>query len=205
VRRGGQLEWHRASSFAFVADDIIETPAPQPIHVAEVVSEGLVEAKSGGFKFPDGTVQATANEYNIAQLGIHIPTSVSIPVNQRLRWPDGVTAVKVDPLNQVDTVLRRITPKRAGYYKCYARTTAGQAGVTFVEAIIFKNGVNVSSGLHNYPTDAGYLQSQTTELIQMNGTTDYLECGIRVNVTAGTGNVDLQDGSGSLLVEFASP
>jgi hypothetical protein len=189
-----------------VADDIIETPAPQPIHVAEVVSEGLVEAKAGGFKFPDGTVQATANEYGVAQYSVFCPNSLSIAVNQRAPWPDGVEVRQiVDPLGMVDPVLRRITPKRAGYYKAYVVATAGQAGVNFVEAIVYKNGANIASGLHSYPTDAGYLQSQTTVLVQMNGTTDYLQCGLRVNNVSGAGNVDMRDGGGILIVEFVSP
>jgi hypothetical protein len=206
VRRGGQLEWHRASSFAFVADDIIETPTPQPLHVANLESDGLVEAKAGGFKFPDGTVQTTANFFGIAQYQVYAAGSTPIASNGRAPWPATMELRGVvDPMGWFDQATRRIIPKRPGKYKVYTVATAGQAGVSFIEAIPFKNGGNMSGGLHNYPTDIGYLQAQNTILLDMNGTTDYLQCGVRVNNVAGSGSIDLQDGGGLIIVEFVSP
>ena len=65
----------------------------------------------------------------------------------------------------------RFTPSVAGYYQVNAAVYVSTAP-SFLQAIIYKNGSSASSGSHcNQPT----FSSNSSDLIYMNGTTDYLE------------------------------
>jgi len=64
----------------------------------------------------------------------------------------------------------RFTPNVAGYYLIHGAIR--WENITAANALIYKNGVIHSSGSHG---NVGTYQSNTTDLVYLNGTTDYVE------------------------------
>jgi hypothetical protein len=85
----------------------------------------------------------------------------------------------------------RFTPNVAGYYQVNT-TIAGQAStaLTIILGQIYKNGSSFTYGLLNFNT-GGNARYTMTDLIYMNGTTDYLEVYARAD---GTGTVSFSSG-----------
>lgn len=137
----------------------------------------------------------------VAQLNVNMQGLI-IPVNQRTIFTSGFSAL-YDPDGIINLSNGRITPKIPGAYEVYCVMTTGEASVMFVETCTFRNGVLVLSGLTTLasPDQVSYMQAQRTALILMNGTTDYLQLGCRVNDVDG-GTVNLTDGGGTLIVKL---
>ena len=90
----------------------------------------------------------------------------------------------------------RFTPSVAGYYQVNAAVYVNTAP-SFLQAIIFKNGSAVSAGSHcNQPT----FLSNSSDLIYMNGTTDYLE--LYAIQASGTTQTVTATGTGTFLSGF---
>ena len=80
----------------------------------------------------------------------------------------------------------RFTPNKAGYYEVTAQILFTGSG-TFGEVKIYKNGSAVSG--HRDAGQSGVGYATVTDLISMNGTTDYLEGYCYIQDGAGTENV----------------
>ena len=94
---------------------------------------------------------------------------------------EGTTKVAIDTISfdtegVVDIANSRIIPNLPGYYIVMGTVRADAVPVgRRVIATIFKNGVLVTFGIHVNQGAAGYSSSSASDLIYMNGTTDYLE------------------------------
>jgi hypothetical protein len=138
---------------------------------------------------------------SVAQLNVNL-AGISMPVNTRTILTSGFSAY-IDPDSIINVSNGRITPTIPGIYAVYAVFTTGAAGVTFAESCVYRNGTLVISGLAVVPTtNVAYLQAQRTGLLSLNGTTDYLQGGVRVTNAAGSGSIDLTDGGFSLIVQL---
>ena len=98
-----------------------------------------------------------------------------------------------DTLNAYNTSTYRYQPTIAGYYSCTACVTLASSNLYIV--VIFKTG-NETSGVGCYP---GYSMTplvcgiETTGIIYLNGSSDYIDCRIAATsaastVTPGTAN-----------------
>ena len=95
--------------------------------------------------------------------------------------PAPATKVLIDTISHdtegvVDTTSSRIIPNLPGYYIVMGnvRASAVPAGQR-VNALIYKNGELVTYGTIDIQGAAGHSSSSASDLIYMNGTTDYLE------------------------------
>ncbi len=99
-----------------------------------------------------------------------------------------------DTANCFDTINRRFTPNVAGYYLCsFSVQLAGPGTYTGSLALVhnlYKNGTVIEQ-LGVVSTSSGYPGLNTSKLIYMNGSTDYLELYIYTNA----GAVTVQGGS----------
>ena len=97
----------------------------------------------------------------------------------------GSTKILIDTISHdtegvVDTTNSRIRPNLPGYYVVMGnvRAIAVPDGHR-VNALIYKNGELVTYGTVDIQGAAGYSSSIASDLIYMNGTTDYLELRVR--------------------------
>lgn len=135
---------------------------------------------------------------HIAQLILNM-AGVIVPYNTHTILTTGHTpSTYTDPDNICTQTGAKITPKVAGWYLCRWQAGAGAVGVTYAEASIWKNGARVNGHGVSYPTNVGYLSATCTYIVYCNGTTDYLQVGIRVANQAGSGNTDLTDSGANL-------
>lgn len=78
-----------------------------------------------------------------------------------------------DTNNCFDTALYRFTPNVAGYYLISARFHGGTTSITSNYGYIYKNGSAYAQG--GLSASVSSAVQTTTELIYLNGTTDYVE------------------------------
>jgi hypothetical protein len=80
----------------------------------------------------------------------------------------------------------RFTPTVAGYYQING-SVSNAAGTSFLQALLYKNGIGSSSGTS---VGSAYI-SQSSDIIYLNGTTDYIELyaysGSTTNIDTGQG------------------
>ncbi len=81
-----------------------------------------------------------------------------------------------DPDGISDLTNKRITPDKAGYYQVNAgcRVTSVQIGAVLYTLAIYKNGSAVVQAMNN-PNDAGIVGAFVSDIIYLNGSTDYVE------------------------------
>jgi hypothetical protein len=93
------------------------------------------------------------------------------------------------------------TPTVAGYYQINARVR-GVVATTFtgLQTAIYKNGVSQSVVLLQATLGNGYNSHQVSDVIYMNGTTDYLEV---YTFLSGTGTVVLDNPNPSAACRFS--
>jgi hypothetical protein len=95
-----------------------------------------------------------------------------------------------DTNSNYDTSNYRFTPTVAGYYQVNnSFRTVGSALLTRVSAI-YKNGVQDSALNVNRDTSASAIVYSSSNLIYMNGSTDYLELFVLVGFSSGTATLD---------------
>jgi hypothetical protein len=96
-------------------------------------------------------------------------------------YANGYTRVAIDTVSfdtdgVVDIANRRIIPNLPGYYIVMGNVRANAVpDGRWVTAAIFKNGALATYGTHVNQGAADYSASSASDLIYMNGTTDYLE------------------------------
>ncbi|DBA35081.1 TPA_asm: tail protein [Caudoviricetes sp. vir555] len=87
-----------------------------------------------------------------------------------------IDTISFDTEGVVDIANSRIVPNLPGYYIVIANIRVGAVpDGCRVTAVILKNGIIASYGTHVHQGATGYSSSSASDLIYMNGTTDYLE------------------------------
>ena len=98
-----------------------------------------------------------------------------------------------DPTGAFDSTTNyRFQPTVAGYYQItgYGNgLTSGSTANNLTEVQIFKNGSAYSAGSYTYPIAAQYATSTTSDLVYLNGSTDYVELWGRVVFATGTATI----------------
>lgn len=142
-----------------------------------------------------GTVLTTAT----AGVPINGPLLVSGAANQINVSANTFTAFTSFPASITDTAScfntanGRFTPTVAGWYSVIATVSFGNLGVTSVAASanIYKNGATYGIAGSAVYSSSAYPTVQTTGLVYLNGTTDYVQVYTYV-VTNGANNVSAQ-------------
>ena len=120
---------------------------------------------------------------NVNQTGVASLTWTKINFDTVDFDPDGIADVSTN---------HRITPNVAGTYQVSA-SVDGTPATGFINAFfgvsVAKNGTRVQNNLLVVATNLGEQACSVPALVQMNGTTDYLEAQVFMQLTAGTGTV----------------
>lgn len=111
-----------------------------------------------------------------------IPTGLGSP-----QWFTGFSA-EFDPTSSFIPASGRFQPTVAGYYQINARVSFTSDGLnaSFVAAVIGKNGANYA--LASVSTN-GYPCIQVSDVVYLNGTTDYVQVGTMHNAPGNATNV----------------
>lgn len=98
--------------------------------------------------------------------------NIDAPLNTKVL----IDTISFDTEGVVDIANSRIIPNLPGYYIVMGNVGAiSVPDGRWVTAQIYKNGALVTYGTHVHQGAAGYSSSSASDLIYMNGTTDYLE------------------------------
>ena len=98
--------------------------------------------------------------------------NIDAPLNTKVR----IDTISFDTEGVVNIANSRIIPNLPGYYIVMGNVRAISVPEgRMVNAMIYKNGALVTYGTHVNQGAAGYSSSSASDLIYMNGTTDYLE------------------------------
>lgn len=89
--------------------------------------------------------------------------------------------------NYDNTTNYRFTPTVAGYYQVNGSIGFPSYTATYVNLVIYKNGSVYSGYGSGYNSSAGMVSFTTTDLVYLNGSTDYIEIYV-VQGTSGTLN-----------------
>ncbi len=104
-----------------------------------------------------------------------------------------------------NTTNYRFTPNVAGKYYVFTTITGFDAGNDLIrsDARIHKNGSNTIQSLiyTNNSTGSNYFSPTAVGIIDMNGTTDYLEAFAYVDYVGSSGAID---GAGSMITHFGA-
>lgn len=103
----------------------------------------------------------------------------------------------IDAANVYNTSTGRYTPNVAGYYAVYG-VVQGPTNTVASVALIYKNGVGVATGTYSNSATAGQRMDVYT-IVQMNGTTDYLELW---GFSTSAGNTASSDGNFTQLYAY---
>jgi hypothetical protein len=88
-----------------------------------------------------------------------------------------------------NTTNYRFTPLVPGIYQVNANvsTSSGIAGTAWFQTLIYKNGGALTAGTSGYWTGTVWGASSTSDLVYLNGTTDYIEIYVQSDYTSGAG------------------
>ena len=145
-------------------------------------------------------VPSTASAYTLTAPAATATLAIQGPAFRAYRGADQTisnnTATKVqlntenfDTANCFDSTTNyRFTPTVAGYYQFSAILNLGGTPVTNAQAQIYKNGASVSQFVFYAPSNTTQYQinASLSDLIYMNGSTDYVE--LYGYISAGSGN-----------------
>jgi hypothetical protein len=93
----------------------------------------------------------------------------------------------------------RYTPQTAGKYRVSASAGCGGTFANYCIAYIYKNGAAYAENGNRYSGNNSYAFTDVSVIVPMNGTTDYLETFVYVNVT---GTATIIGGSAPLATWF---
>ena len=126
--------------------------------------------------------------------------SISTSTNTQITATFSVT---FDTASAFNTGTGRFTPQVAGYYQVTAYVDFGSSGIgaaQSINAVIFKNGSTYNvGGCAN--SGSSFPQVSVTDIVFLNGTTDYVTCGAYQNSSGTTTNV--RGGFSAALVRSA--
>ena len=128
-------------------------------------------------------------------------TSASTATSTQITATFGVT---FDTASAFNTGTGRFTPQVAGYYQVTAYVDFGFSGVNAapsINAVIFKNGSAYNSGGCATVGGGTFPQVSVTDIVFLNGTTDYVTCGVFQNSGSTVSNV--RGGFSACLVRAA--
>lgn len=133
----------------------------------------------------DNSTVTTSHDYKLAELAARINTIGKIKArayrNAAQDIDPGPTKILIDTISfdtesVIDIANSRIIPNLPGYYVVMGSVGASDVpDGRLVNAMIYKNGVWASYGTIDHQGGAGRSSSSVSDLIYMNGTTDYLE------------------------------
>lgn len=134
---------------------------------------GLIESKTGGIKFPDGSIQTTAGAGGSTVAFSVNMNNVNQTVSSNNYFTPAWSTKAYDTNNFFNTTTGLFTPTIAGYY--YVTFSAWCYPSSRCDAYILKNGTGTSGPVicENIGGSALY-QSVVSCIVYMNGTTDYL-------------------------------
>jgi hypothetical protein len=121
------------------------------------------------------------NAVNVATLGGNPTFRAYLTGNQSV---SGATWTKVamdaesfDTANAYDSTTNyRFTPQVAGYYQLNGQAYCSSGAITNAYVALYKNGSASSYGnLINLPSGVNYLRVTVSDIIYLNGSTDYIE------------------------------
>lgn len=162
--------------------------------------------------FADGT-----GDLNVQQNGVTIAKVVNSPafrayatssqsISQGTFTKVNLSAKNFDATNAFDTSTSRFTPNIAGYYQINARLyAAGATNLTRIIGSVRVNGLETTYGRHfDCPmTSTNYWIFSFSEIVYLNGTTDYAEFFMwgtsTGNLTISAGDANTSTMSGLLL------
>lgn len=164
-------------------------------------------ADNGTMKLARGNAGATTQDVMTVDAAgrVAFPQNLQTPVFIGANPGSGPISsnsiTKVNVVSQADTAgwwnagTTRYTPQVAGYYRCTTRIVGADSGNTLqlAEAHVLKNGSTAAQGSYSYiPTGStvNAARSEVSAIVQVNGTTDYLEPGARV---VGPGTLSVSD------------
>lgn len=114
--------------------------------------------------------------------------SIGTGVNVEVLWPSGSEVL--DDLNwhSTSTNTGRITPTYPGRYLVQSNITFASGSATSRRVMILKNGGGLANWVQQVPAASTSITFGTTDVVEMNGTTDFLSTYVR------------QDTGGSLTI-----
>jgi hypothetical protein len=129
----------------------------------------------------DNSTVTTSHDYKLAKLATIGKIKARAYRNAAQNIDPGPTKILIDTISfntesVIDIANSRIIPNLPGYYVVMGSVGASDVpDGRLVNAMIHKNGVWASYGTIDHQGGAGRSSSSVSDLIYMNGTTDYLE------------------------------
>ena len=129
----------------------------------------------------DNSAVTTSHDYKLAKLATIGKIKARAYRNAAQNIDPGPTKILIDTISfntesVIDIANSRIIPNLPGYYVVMGSVGASDVpDGRLVNAMIHKNGVWASYGTIDHQGGAGRSSSSVSDLIYMNGTTDYLE------------------------------
>jgi hypothetical protein len=129
--------------------------------------------------------------------------SLNITWNTPNLWSgDTYITEQVDTDNAFTPSTGKFQPSVAGYYSVTAYASIGSAGTTLTQVFVYKNGVAAFSGHDIVPSIISYQMAQATDLVYLNGSTDYLQMYLRQGNPTST-TISMADGGMSFSAFLA--
>lgn len=132
------------------------------------------------------TVAAQTGTLNVAGPAFSVNASGAQTLTTAITTKATLNTENFDTNNCFDTTNYRFTPTVAGYYQISGGMFGtGATTLNYVGAYIYKNGANWSASIQpGYSATAG--SANITDVLYLNGTTDYVELYVRI---VGTGTL----------------
>lgn len=132
---------------------------------------------TSGITYPAGTIQGTG--YGPA---FNVTLSSNQSVSSGVATKVTLNSELFDTANCFDSTTNyRFTPNVAGYYQFNGRMTGGTSSITSTYVYIYKNGSAVAQSGISASVSSTIVQ--VSDVIYMNGTTDYVELYAQVSAT----------------------
>jgi hypothetical protein len=185
-----------ASPTVVVADDEITTAKILDANVTAAKLAATLDLSSKTVTLPDASVAQAKLASNVTTTGpafrAYASSTTSLPNNTITK----VTLATEGFDTNSNFASSRFTPTVAGYYQISGSVYVLNAPL-FLQAILYKNGQNAVAGVH---TNTRTYLSNFSDVIYLNGTTDYLEL-YAFHASGGTETVNVNAG-GTFLSGF---
>ena len=171
-------------------------------NIEPIADNGTVTLGSSGDQFTLATGAKSSFLYPAFEAKLSADQAVSDVTVTKVQFDSEI----LDTDNCYDnTTNYRFTPNVAGKYYVFTTVTGFDAGNDLIrsDARIYKNGSNTIWSLiyTNNSTGSNYFSPTAVGIIDMNGTTDYLEVFTYVDYVGSSGAID---GSNALLTHFGA-
>ena len=128
------------------------------------------------------TTQVASNSASTAVARAVVTAQQNIP--NTISTLIGITG-QVDPNGWINSSTSQFQPNIAGYYQVYGATgyNSVATGSGSIQLILLKNGTPYSFGINGGSNGITNPQPQVTDIVYLNGTTDYLTFNASQNIT----------------------